>query len=91
MITNIKDKYTKIRCLGEGTYGKVYCVKSKQSNSYFALKKVKNESDDIADEGIPSTSLREIVCLKSFNHPNIVRYFFLLFLKTILLSYPIRL
>ncbi len=30
------------------------------------------DSETRVDEGIPSTTLREITCLKSLNHPNII-------------------
>jgi|APCry1669189070_1035195.scaffolds.fasta_scaffold271176_1 serine/threonine protein kinase len=37
-----------------------------------ALKKIKLDVQD--DEGIPSTSVREISVLKSLAHPNIIQY-----------------
>lgn len=36
----------------------------------FAIKKIKIEE---SDEGIPSTTLREINALKELNHPNIIK------------------
>ena len=64
--------------LGEGTYGIVYRSRDKETNQviYFnniiqivALKKIRLEH---ADEGIPSTAIREISLLQELKHPNIV-------------------
>ena len=71
-MTEYKDKldqYIKEEKLGEGTYGVVYKCKDKETGKYVALKKVRFENED---EGIPSTSIREISILKQMNHPNIV-------------------
>jgi serine/threonine protein kinase len=54
---------------GEGTYGVVYKARDRQTNLLVAMKKVKLESDD---EGIPSTTLREISTLRHLRHTNIV-------------------
>ena len=63
------DRYIKEEKLGEGTYGVVYKCKDKETGNYVALKKVRLENED---EGIPSTSIREISILKQMHHPNIV-------------------
>ena len=63
------DLYIKEEKLGEGTYGVVYKCKNKETGAYVALKKVRLENED---EGIPSTSIREISILKQMHHPNIV-------------------
>ena len=71
-MTECKDKldqYIKEGKLGEGTYGVVYKCKDKETGNYVALKKVRLENED---EGIPSTSIREISILKQMHHPNIV-------------------
>jgi serine/threonine protein kinase len=71
-MTEYKDKldlYIKEEKLGEGTYGVVYKCKNKETGNYVALKKVRLENED---EGIPSTSIREISILKQMHHPNIV-------------------
>ena len=71
-MTECKDKldqYIKEEKLGEGTYGVVYKCKDKETGNYVALKKVRLENED---EGIPSTSIREISILKQMHHPNIV-------------------
>ena len=63
------SQYMAIERLGKGTYGTVYKVKIKTADKYYAIKKIKNEMDD---EGIPSTALREISILKKMKHPNVV-------------------
>ena len=63
------EKYTKVEKVGEGTYGVVYKCKVKDTNDFVALKKIRLENED---EGIPSTSIREISILKQLRHPNIV-------------------
>ncbi|RAQ40984.1 cell division control protein 2 [Aspergillus flavus] len=67
------EKYQKIEKIGEGTYGVVYKARElTHPNRIVALKKVRLETDD---EGVPSTTIREISLLKEMNHPNIVRLF----------------
>lgn len=56
--------------LGQGAYGSVYKAKSIKNNQYFAIKVIKIEA---YDDGIPSTTIREINILKTVNHPNIVK------------------
>jgi cyclin-dependent kinase 1 len=66
------DRYHKIEkagALGEGTYGVVYKARDKHTNEIVALKRIRLE---IEDEGIPSTTLREISVLRQLKHPNIV-------------------
>ena len=63
------EKYTKVEKVGGGTYGVVYKCKVKDTNDFVALKKIRLENED---EGIPSTSIREISILKQLRHPNIV-------------------
>lgn len=57
--------------LGEGTYGKVYKARDVRSHEIVAMKQMKIEG---AEDGMPSTALREIALLKELkDHPNIVR------------------
>ena len=56
--------------IGEGTYGVVYKARCKQTNDHIALKKIRLNQ---ADEGVPSTAIREIALLKELQHVNIVR------------------
>ncbi|GME83947.1 unnamed protein product [Ambrosiozyma monospora] len=56
--------------IGEGTYGVVYkALDTKHNNRVVALKKIRLESED---EGIPSTTIREISLLKELRDENIV-------------------
>lgn len=63
------EQYQKLEKVGEGTYGVVYKARCKETNQLVALKKVRLEAED---EGVPSTSIREISLLRELPHPNIV-------------------
>jgi len=63
-------RYQKITKIGEGTYGVVYKAKDLQTSEIIALKKIRLEN---ADEGVPSTAIREISLIKECDHPNIVK------------------
>jgi serine/threonine protein kinase len=56
--------------LGEGTYGLVTKLFDKRLHRWVALKKIKLDIQE--DEGLPSTSIREIAILKMLKHPQIV-------------------
>ena len=65
------ERYQKIEkngTMGEGTYGVVYKARDKERDEIVALKRIRLE---IEDEGIPSTTLREISVLRQLKHPNI--------------------
>lgn len=66
------DAYQKIEKIGEGTYGIVYKARHKESNILVALKKIKME---LEDDGIPSTTIREMSALKTLNHPSIIKLY----------------
>ncbi|KAG0317472.1 Cyclin-dependent kinase catalytic subunit [Dissophora globulifera] len=61
--------YQHLEKIGEGTYGVVYKATHKASNRIVALKKIRLEN---ADEGVPSTAIREISLLKELQHANVV-------------------
>ena len=63
-------RYQLIEKVGEGTYGVVYKAQDLTTGRLVAIKKVRLEYED---EGVPSTSIREISLLKSLPHPNVVR------------------
>lgn len=63
-------KYQLIQKIGEGTYGVVYKAKDRVTGRFMALKKIRLDAED---EGVPSTSIREISLLKELDHPNVVK------------------
>jgi len=66
------SKFDILEKVGEGTYGVVYKAQDLQTGRLVALKKIRLANED---EGVPSTSIREISLLKQLDHPNIVRLF----------------
>jgi serine/threonine protein kinase len=72
MESTVLKNYDLKEKLGEGTYGEVFRARDlRVTNRIVAIKKIKLEQED---EGVPSTTLREVALLKSLQHPNIVRY-----------------
>lgn len=65
------DEYKKICRISEGTYGIVYKAQNKKTGEIVALKKIKIDSQ-VAKEGFPITSLRELNILMSLRHEHIV-------------------
>ncbi|KAI8091453.1 kinase-like domain-containing protein [Gilbertella persicaria] len=61
--------YEKISKIGEGTYGVVFKAKQKETNKLVALKKIRLN----LQEGVPTTTIREVAILKEMDHKNIVR------------------
>lgn len=69
----LDEEFEKIEKIGRGSYGVVYKVRKKTNDDIVALKRVKlNNKTNGSNEGIPSSSLREIAALKSLRHPNVV-------------------
>ena len=75
--------YQELSLIGNGAYGTVYKAKDLNSGQVVALKKVRVP---LTDDGLPTSTLREIATLKQlerFEHPHIVRlqyninYFFI--------------
>lgn len=65
-----KERYEKQEKIGEGAFGVVYKALDKKTNESVALKKIKLTKEE---EGIPSTTIREIALLKEILHVNVVR------------------
>lgn len=64
------SRYEKHEQLGEGSYGVVYRATDKETGQVVALKILK--LDNLDEDGVPSTLLREISILKSIRHINII-------------------
>ncbi|KAJ1961754.1 kinase subunit of RNA polymerase II carboxy-terminal domain kinase I [Dipsacomyces acuminosporus] len=62
--------YVKISMVGEGTYGKVYKARNRETGQVVALKRMRIDMDR---EGFPITAMREIRLLKQLKHPNITQ------------------
>lgn len=70
----LEEEFEKICTIGRGSYGVVYKVRKRTSNDVVALKRVKlNINMNGVEDGIPSSSLREIAALKNLTHPNILQ------------------
>ncbi|KAI8385761.1 kinase-like domain-containing protein [Blakeslea trispora] len=66
---NDLDGYEKISKIGEGTYGVVFKAMQKNTKTLVALKKIRLN----LQEGVPTTTIREIAILKEMKHQNIVK------------------
>ncbi|KAK0406770.1 hypothetical protein QR680_018793 [Steinernema hermaphroditum] len=65
---NLED-FQKLEKIGEGTYGVVYKGRNRLTKEMVAMKKIRLESEE---EGVPSTTIREVSMLRELRHPNIV-------------------
>jgi serine/threonine protein kinase len=63
-------RFSDMSKIGSGTYGVVYKAFDNVLKRNVAVKKIKLEGED---EGIPSTTLRELSLLQELQHPNIVQ------------------
>ncbi|KAF8425592.1 kinase-like domain-containing protein [Tirmania nivea] len=61
--------YERVTMVGEGTYGKVYKARNKNTHELVALKRIRMESER---DGFPITAVREMKLLESLKHVNIV-------------------
>lgn len=69
---DLEGRFRSLRKIGEGTYGVVFKAIHVRDNVKCALKMIRTDRDE---EGIPSTCLREISCIKDLQHDNIVTLF----------------
>ncbi|KIY45244.1 Pkinase-domain-containing protein [Fistulina hepatica ATCC 64428] len=65
------NQYITLEKLGEGTYATVYKGRHRTNNTVVALKEIHLD----AEEGTPSTAIREISLMKELKHVNIVRLY----------------
>jgi len=68
--SKIYGKYQTLAIEGKGTYGTVYKCKDNQNGTIYALKKMNLPPEE---EGISSTTIREIALLKELQHVNIIK------------------
>lgn len=66
---DIKQRFTNKTKIGIGKYGRVYKAYDQKLNRFVAIKKIKIENES---EGIPISTVREVVFLKGIKHKNIV-------------------
>uniref|UniRef100_A0A0R3RTQ1 Cyclin-dependent kinase 7 n=1 Tax=Elaeophora elaphi TaxID=1147741 RepID=A0A0R3RTQ1_9BILA len=67
-----KNRYEKIKHLGEGQFANVYKAKDTETNEFVAIKKIKLGSRYEAMDGVNRTALREIKLLQELHHDNII-------------------
>ncbi|RPB19151.1 hypothetical protein L211DRAFT_853427 [Terfezia boudieri ATCC MYA-4762] len=70
-LNEIKNKYTKDKKIGEGTYAIVYLGHTKtQPPTRVAIKKIKAQT--ILTSGLSMDAIREVKYLQELHHPNII-------------------
>lgn len=79
---DLKGRFRSLRRIGEGTYGIVFKATHVRDNVKCALKMISTDRDE---EGIPSTCLREISCIKDLQHDNIVTLYDIIYASQSLL------
>lgn len=64
------SSFQKLEKIGEGTYGVVYKAREKRTGKLVALKRIRPENEN---EGIPATTIREILLLRHLQHSTIIK------------------
>jgi hypothetical protein len=64
-----KYRYERLQELGSGSYAWVYKARNRETDEVIAMKKMRFGFND---QGLPSSTLREIALLKELRHENIV-------------------
>ena len=74
-IARIEDRFMRLEKIGSGAYGVVFRAQDKHNQEVVALKKIsmKKNCEKSDEEGVPSSSLREIGLLKDLKHPNVLK------------------
>lgn len=70
-----KRGFKKLQQVAEGSYGIVYIGIEIETGKQVAMKKMKRQSHDEANEGIHFTTIREIKLLSEIRHENILGVF----------------
>ena len=71
-LTRHVSAYNMEHKVGEGAYGAVFFARDPKQNQVVALKRVAWPGDPSNSEGLPVTTLREIMLLFSVHHENVV-------------------
>jgi serine/threonine protein kinase len=71
-LTRHISAYKMERKVGEGAYGAVFFARDLQKDKVVALKRVAWPGDPSNSEGLPVTTLREIMLLFAVRHENVV-------------------
>jgi serine/threonine protein kinase len=67
----LNSKWVKTEIISQGAFGIVYKGYDSSNHQVIAIKKMKTPTDE---DGIQVEPLREVIILRSINHPNIVKY-----------------
>lgn len=68
------ERYKTIKCLGEGSFGKVYKVMHKKTNEFRAMKVINKSNSSLSYEE-EDEILKEINLLKRLDHPSIIKIY----------------
>ncbi|RKP25934.1 kinase-like domain-containing protein [Syncephalis pseudoplumigaleata] len=72
------ELYERLGQVGEGTYGKVYKARNRETGQLVALKRIRMETER---DGFPITAMREMKLLQSMCHDNVVKLYEVMILK----------
>uniref|UniRef100_A0A6C0LRF5 Protein kinase domain-containing protein n=1 Tax=viral metagenome TaxID=1070528 RepID=A0A6C0LRF5_9ZZZZ len=72
-MNQFNDKYSVVRYLGKGTYGKIFEIFSKQDKKKYACKKIYINGLNDEDSTISYCIYNELIAAKTFSHPNIIK------------------
>jgi serine/threonine protein kinase len=70
---DVTETYHATKVLGEGSYGKVFAGKHKQTKRVYAIKHIMCETKSSVEEW--QSIMNEVKIMKSLTHPNILRLF----------------
>ena len=67
------NSFDKLQFIGKGSFGKVFCVKEKETGSIFAAKILNPDSSEDA-QSFCLNLLREVNIISKLNHPSILKF-----------------